>query len=170
MEADNRFSAAVKVLESLSQDELFQNDLKDSVVQQTLRHWTERDASKRLHPEEARNRFNDNYKVKNVFRRIKQLEVVCKEVPMKISLKAVLAAKTDPFCGIESLPNASDASNREEPGFPVFKPVNEMEQLSTAELFMKYTDLNLPNIFLWWSVQILLLSIVFANVTSSNKA
>mmetsp|Transcript_4020 Transcript_4020/g.4643 ORF Transcript_4020/g.4643 Transcript_4020/m.4643 type:complete len:198 (+) Transcript_4020:97-690(+) len=93
------FKNVVKVLESLQQDELFQMDLKDRDCLEAIRHWTQEE---RASAEVIEKKFNQSYRIQNVYSKLKMVQAACREVPMGVPINAILAGSTNPYYGVES--------------------------------------------------------------------
>uniref|UniRef100_A0A7S3V077 Uncharacterized protein n=1 Tax=Aplanochytrium stocchinoi TaxID=215587 RepID=A0A7S3V077_9STRA len=104
------FHRVVKILDSFKEDGLFQMDLQDEECLAAIRHWTQ---EKRADPSFVERRFNNNYRIQNVYNKLKVIQAACRQVPMGVPINAILAGSTDPYYGIRNV-NASSPSKSED--------------------------------------------------------
>lgn len=127
-------------------------------------------SKRKLTAEQAEAKF-ENYKVQNVFHKIKELEFVCKKVELKIPLNAVINASEDPYFGVSILPPKKEnifevqepiktsALAAPESALPSKRKTIELKTPDGAHFF-KYLELTFNNILTWWSLEILFISVI----------
>lgn len=151
MLSDNeKIDRVVRELESLRNDELFQMDLKDPMCLRAIEYWTttpeQRDTRSQ---EKITAQYHDNYKVESVFNKLKKLQFACKQIPMGVPLKAVLAGEIDPLFGLERPKKKS-----------VNKPAAELyKKPETAVEEPGPSILTKRNVALWWTVQVAFIAV-----------
>lgn len=140
-----KIDRVVKELTALRDDELFQMDLKDPMCLEAIEYWTTA-PEKRKKDAQSFAAIQENYKVQAVFQKLKKLQHACRQIPMGVPMKAVLAGKIDPLYGIERpAPNPSPR--------PVSPQQTQDMQKSSSRLDTLLA-LSRNKVVLWWTVQI----------------
>ena len=76
-----------KALQNLENDEFFQTDLKTPLIQEAIEHWL---GINRLPAEIAEEKFNDDYRVRQAFMKIKTLQDLCVQEKVTFPIDFIL--------------------------------------------------------------------------------
>ena len=147
-----KIDRVVEELKALRDDELFQMDLKDPLCLKAIKYWTT-SLDERKEDAQAFAQIQENYKVQQVFQKLKKLQHACRQVPMGVPLKAVLAGEINPLYGVQRprpkvSPTAASST----------KPVPPMEVKSWVDRML---SLSWTRVATWWVLQVAVLLVAW---------
>ena len=177
----------VALLAHLRDDKLLQDDLKDSEVIAAINHWTNR---VRLPVNIASERFTDNYRIEQTLNKLSALQRTSREAGIAVPINALFAGSTDPFFGTKKKTkeanrkvfsdvqkkclvenNVKACVSSEDNSTPIQnddlanKLSMEDSESGTWRLSEKigcFFNLSTRNITIWWTIQIVVFSIIFS--------